>query len=173
MVSRVANLSGTEIRVGDSPADQFVSTALTVNSIGDVQSAGSLVQRTKGSINVSTNAQLIAELIQVGTGGLNEANFGSLTLRATTNAFINEDSATLLTGENQAELLRLHSTGAIEDTLAAQTLVSRVANLSGTEIRVSDNGRTPEFIGNDRRFGDGNDRCHSCDFPSRGARPTG
>jgi N-acetylglucosamine-6-phosphate deacetylase len=103
------------------------STALTgSNTAGSLVlgSAGAITDAAGTSLSVTDNASLAGSAITLGDSPTDTTNFGSLTFSSTGAVTISEDSATVLSGTNQAASLSLTSSGSVTQTTGSTLTVA-------------------------------------------------
>ena len=155
-----------------SPAGTTASGAAIAAIPGNVQinSAGSIIDGSNASVNVTGNLSLTAQgasdgsgIINIGDSGTSAAgvpfdstiNTASLTVNSTGNATIEEDSGIVLAGQSNVNSLTLVADGgnaSILDSVTAQTNVRFNLNLNGSFVNLgvpapgTDPTTAPDFL---------------------------
>ncbi|MHC4879004.1 MAG: beta strand repeat-containing protein, partial [Planctomycetota bacterium] len=127
--------AGTMASFADANSIQFagINAGALAVSVG----TGNITDTSGATISVTNQATFTSALggITLGDNGGDTTNFGTLLFNAPLSAVsITEDSSTDLVGANLAGSLDLNSSDAIDDTGAASTGVTNLADIAGTSI---------------------------------------
>ena len=134
-VTGVTRLLGQNVLVGNETGDEFNFGSLVVTTDGDafitedsstvfagnstadllaINSAGSITNTGESTLNVQRVANFqAANAINIGNAVDDQFNAAAVTANSSANVLINEDSATILTGDNAGNAFNVTSTGSI------------------------------------------------------------
>ena len=149
-VTGVTRLLGQNVLVGNETGDEFNFGSLDVTTDGDafitedsstvfagnstadllaINSAGSITNTGESTLNVQRVANFqAANAINIGNAVDDQFNAAAVTANSSANVLINEDSATILTGDNAGNAFNVTSTGSILN--AANSTVDVATTLS-------------------------------------------
>ncbi len=149
-VTGVTRLLGQNVLVGNETGDEFNFGSLVVTTDGDafitedsstvfagnstadllaINSAGSITNTGESTLNVQRVANFqAANAINIGNAVDDQFNAAAVTANSSANVLINEDSATILTGDNAGNAFNVTSTGSILN--AANSTVDVATTLS-------------------------------------------
>ncbi|MFT7632414.1 MAG: hypothetical protein ACI87E_003466 [Mariniblastus sp.] len=159
-VTGVASLQAASILLGDTAADEFNASSVTLNSIGAVGltensalnlsgantanaltlvAAGDLTDSVDASTTVVGLFHMTGTAIDLGDQGGDSLVMSSLTFHSTANTRLNANSDILLVGVNTSDdEVSLTSTGDIEDAPTASTRISNKATFEGVDVIIGE-----------------------------------
>lgn len=115
------------------------ATHLTLDTVANqlnLTAAGAITNALTASINVNGLANLNGTSIALGQNSDDEFNAMSVTINSAGNVRITEDSGLNLEGISRAAAMTLVANGTLTDSLAADTQVTNLFNVSGTLINL-------------------------------------
>ncbi len=156
-VAEVASFTGTQIDLGNETNDVMNFGSLQVNSPGAASvsedssthlaisssvnqltlvSAGAVTDALTGSVNVNGLASISGTSIMIGETGDDTFNAVSVTLNASGDVEVTENSGLNLSGVSSAANMTLVAAGNVTDSLDAETRVSGLLDVSGLLVNM-------------------------------------